>query len=79
MAQIGNEMVDRPPPGQPIDEQAAKQSELQEEVKHLRNALSLWSDGFDKRKEKFCFDCTRFYYLQFDDDLEFDDVSSSQR
>ena len=33
MAQIGNEVVDRPPPGQPADEQAAKTIEIQEEVK----------------------------------------------
>jgi hypothetical protein len=33
MAQIGNEVVDRPPPGKPIDEKAANQIEILEEVK----------------------------------------------
>jgi hypothetical protein len=33
MAQIGNEVVDRPPPGKKIDEEATKQIEALEEVK----------------------------------------------
>lgn len=32
MAQIGNEIVDRPPPGKPVDEQAAADIEALEEV-----------------------------------------------
>jgi hypothetical protein len=39
MAQIGNEVVDRPSPGQPIDEQAAKHIEIQEEVKSQEISL----------------------------------------
>jgi hypothetical protein len=33
MAQIGNEVIDRPPPGKPIDEQAVQEIETLEEVK----------------------------------------------
>ena len=35
MAQIGNEMVERPPPGKPVDEKAAVELEALEEVKNF--------------------------------------------